>query len=172
MSSQHKHAGAGQASNVIEKLLKDPQVRDLLWRPHEINRTFDLPYLGGTSKNGKTVYIDRHLPELLSYDLDGRKQEFDPTRFILAHEDFERAVMDGVGWVYSAAHQAATGYERRMVLMAGLSWPLYQNAVEKYVKADEHEALKKVPSNLDMRPYRAPPVNEGLLARMRKAMRK
>lgn len=155
---------------MVERLLKNSEVKQLLWRVQDVNTDYDLPYLGGYSENGETVYIDRHLPQELTYEEDGHIKTFNPHQFITMHERFEKAVMDALGWSYAHAHQAATGYERRGVLAAGLMWKPYNNCVEKYVKVDEHEKLVKVPGNLDMKPYYAPPVDRALIARMEKAM--
>jgi hypothetical protein len=171
MSAGHRHnEGGGQSSQVIDRFLANPEFLAVLWRPRETDRTYDLPYLGGTSVDDSKIYFDRHLPEKLAYHQDGKKHEFNPCHFIHFHECFERGTMDVIGWDYAHAHQAATGYERRKVISAGLSWPDYNRAVEKYVKASEHEKIKKVPPDLDMRPYYAPPVNKKLVARMQECM--
>ncbi len=171
MSSGHDHPDwAGLSSQAIDRLLKNPEVTKLLWRVQDVCHDYDLPYLGGYSENGETIYIDRHLPEELTIEEDGHKRSFDPSRFITMHERFEKAVMDACGWTYGHSHQAANGYERRGVIAAGMSWVPYNNTLKPFIKADEHEALKKVPANLDMKPYYAPPVNKGLIARMEKAM--
>jgi hypothetical protein len=46
------------------------------------------------------------------------------------------------------------------------SWEPYSKVLEKYIKADEHEKLKKVPADLDLTPYKAEPVNKKLLAHL------
>lgn len=171
MSCGHDHnEGTGQSSQVIDRLLKDPAVVKLLHRVRDISHDYDLPYLSGYSEDGKTVYIDRHLPYELTIEEDGHKKTFNPDRFLTRHEDFEKAVMDALGWSYAHAHQAATGYERRGVVSAGIPWGPYSKCLKPFIKADEHEALKKVPANLDMKPYYAPPVDRALIARMEKAM--
>jgi hypothetical protein len=119
MSTGHNcGAGPSQSSLMVERLLKNPEVQKLLYRAQSVNTDYDLPYLGGYSKDGKTIYIDRHLPKQLSYEEDGHQQTFDPHPFITMHERFEKAVMDALGWGYLHAHQGATGYERRGVLAA------------------------------------------------------
>jgi hypothetical protein len=166
----HHHGAGGHGFLVVNRLLKNPKVLKEFHSFWEINRDYDLPYLGGTSTKFRRVYFDRHLPEILRYEHDGHKKEFNPTPFLMTHETFERAVMDALGWHYSHAHQAATALEKRQVMEAGLIWGPYQHALEKYIKAAEHEKLKKVPPDLDMRPYNAPPVDESLIAHMEKAM--
>ena len=170
MASGHREHGMGMGSHILEKLLKDREVTHNLFQEHEINKEYDLPYLGGYSVDGKTVYLDRHLPDRIGFEVDGKKYDFNPVPYIRAHETFEKAVMDALGWSYPAAHEAATGYERRHVLASGLPWQGYQNSLKPFIKADEHEALTKVPADLDMKPYLTHPVDESLIARMEKAM--
>lgn len=160
----------GLSTITINRLLENPEVKKRLYGFHTINREFDLPYLGGYSKDGKTIYLDRHFPESLTIEEDGQRRTFNPTQHVLDHEKFEKAIMDTLSWGYSHAHEAANGYERRGVLKAGLFWRPYNAALDPYIKADEHEKLVKVPPDLDMAPYLAPPVNKRLLAHMKKAM--
>ena len=51
-----------------------------------------------------------------------------------------------------------------------MPWDQYQKSLEPYIKADEHEKLTKVPSDLDMRPYYDPPVDQKLVDRLERAM--
>lgn len=174
MSSGHHDAAVphGLNSQALDRLLEDRAVREELWRHREINREFDLPYLGGYSKDGATIYIDCHLPEKLSYDLDGRKKEFAPDQFLRRHEALEKTLIDVCGYSYEKSHQAATAYEKRGVLerLGPGSWEGYSKALDPFIKADQVERLESVPADLDMTPYWAPPVNHTLIARMQAAM--
>ncbi len=170
-------AGHNQDSNtrglsaiVINRLIANPEIRRHLYAPYTLDRKHDLPYLAGYSKDGKTRYIDRHLPETLACTEDGHRQEFATAPHLMDHEGFEKAIMDVLGWGYSHAHEAANGYERRGVLKAGLPWQPYNKALLPYIKADEREKLVKVPADLDLAPYYAPPVDKCLLAHMEVAM--
>ena len=156
----------------IDELLKNEKVRECLFEPRTENGSYDLPYLGGYSSDGKTIYFDRHLPKTVVLELDGRRTEIDPRRFLRRHEEFEKAVMTACGYTYNHAHECATGYERRGVLqqIGPGWWKPYNDCMEQYVRADEKETLERVPRNLDLAPYLAPPVNEALLARLQRAM--
>lgn len=160
----------GLSAVTINRLMDDHEIKARLYSPYTVNRSFDLPYLAGYSKDGKTRYIDRHLPEILAYEEDGQKKEFNPIPHLCDHEGFEKSVMDVLGWNYRHAHEAANGFERRGVLKAGLSWAAYNKALDPFIKFDEHERLEKLPPDLDMAPYNAPPVDKRLLAHMKKAM--
>ena len=173
MSAGHEsHPATGAlSSHTIDRILTNPAIREHVYRSYDLDHDHDLPYLAGYSKDGKTIYIDRHLPEHISYVSDGLKKEFNPSDFVKLHEILEKACIDVLGWGYYHAHEAANGYERRAVMRAGLLWTPYNKALAPYIKADEHEKLKKVPADLDMTPYYAPPVNKKLVAHMKKVMK-
>lgn len=174
MSAGHGHDGdidtRGLSAVTINRLLANSEIKSRLYAPHIINREYDLPYLGGYSVDGSTIYLDRHFPLSLVCEYDGHKTEFDPTSHICDHEKIEKAIIDTLGWGYKHAHEAANGYERRGVLKAGLMWDPYNRCLDPYIKADEHEKLKKVPPDLDMTPYYAEPVDKRLLAHMEAVM--
>lgn len=171
MSTGHRHnAGFGISRAALEKLYSDSQVMDGYYKGWDLNRDYDIPYLGGYSVDGKTIYLDRHLPEKVSFEQDGRQYSFDPSQTIPYHERFEKAIMDTLGWSYAHAHRAANANERRHVMSMGLPWPEYQKSLEPYIKGDEHEKLKKIPSDLDMRLYYEPPVDHKLVAHLEKCM--
>ena len=170
MSTGHNVMGAhgGHSFATVQRCMDDPEVRKLLWRVEQVDDSHDIPYLAGYSTDGKTIYIDRHLPEMLGYEHGGRKKEYSPRSFLHDHEAMEKALIDALGWRYTHAHDVATAYERRHVLQAGLSWKPYQAAYRPFIKADEHEKLKKVPKELDLTPYEDDP---RLLLHLQKAMR-
>src|SRR5882672_12767220 len=122
VSTGHRHdpGPGGHSMQLVQRLIDDPEVKRHFYKDYTINRDYDLPYLGGYSKDGGTIYIDRHLPDKLTIQADGLIREFNPIPFIVAHERFEKAVMDALGWHYLHAHQAATAYERRQVMASGL----------------------------------------------------
>lgn len=156
----------------MTKLLHNPAIQEKLFRPFEINNDFDIPYIAGYAKNGKTIYFDRHLPETAVIKFDGQKREIQPRHFLKLHESLEKAIIDALGWGYFPAHAAATAYERRGVLQVlGPQWWMpYQHEMDGYAKADEHEKVKSVPKDLDMTPYLAEP-DQRLIKAMRKAMK-
>ena len=124
MSTGHKHpdfAGT-HSSTLCTRLLKDPEVRRFLHRYEGVDDSCNLPYLAGYSKGRKTIYIDRHLPEVLSYHHNGRTREYRPRSFLIEPQIVKKAVIDALKWKYAHAHQGATEYKRRHVMQAGLLW--------------------------------------------------
>jgi hypothetical protein len=170
MSTGHDHPGAGSShsSLLIDRLRKDPEISRLRHRYKQLDDSYDLPYLGGYSKDGKIIYIDRHLPEMLEYRHDGKIKEFRPRQYLIEHESWEKALIDALGWGYDHSHAVATAAERRTVMQDGILWKPYQGAYRPYIKADEHEKLKRVPADLDLTPYLG---DSALLTRMKKAMK-
>lgn len=159
MSAGHEdhNAPAGVSSRQIEKYLNDQDLLRLVHRHNKIDREYDLPYLAGYSEDGRTIYLDCHLPEIIKTELDGHKFEFDPTPFLVTHESWEKALIDRYDYKYAPAHQVATKMEHRQVLAAGIPISIYDghgSKIAKYIKAAEHEKIKKVPPDLDLTPYR------------------
>lgn len=63
-------------------------VKDILSRA-TLDRTWDIPYLAGYSRDGKTIYIDRHLP--VSFKSGSRVIYTD--KFLILLEALEKAVI-------------------------------------------------------------------------------
>jgi hypothetical protein len=119
-------------------------------RVRVVNRSYDIPYLAGYSKDGSTIFIDRHLPRTLR--VLTRKVRIDP--FLMTHEIVEKALLDELRLHYLHAHQIAVRAERDAVKAAGLSWWAYQSVMKGYSKPIGEEKLQRVPASLDLTPYR------------------
>src|SRR6516225_2853836 len=131
----------------------------------KLDRKHDIPYLAGYSLDGKTIYIDRHMPQ--AFQFRGRTVETD--RFLILHEEVEKTLIDQLGLHYLHAHQIATRAEEAAVRAAGITWRDYDRFMQKYVKRADDEGLTKVPADLDLKPYRDEHDNE-LLKRMAAAV--
>jgi hypothetical protein len=116
----------------------------------KLDRAHDVPYLAGYSLDGKTIYIDRHMPR--AFKLRGRSVETD--RFLILHEEVEKSLIDQLGLHYLHAHQIATRAEEAAVRAAGIKWRDYDRFMQKHVKTIGDERLTKVPKDLDLKPYR------------------
>ena len=136
------------------------------------NNDFNIPFIGSYSNDGRTIYFDRNLPERITLRHDGQTREIAPREFISPHECFEKSVIDALGWSYFPAHAAATAYEKRNLFqrLGPQWWGPYTHEMDGYASADEHENIRRVPKDLDMTPYLAPPVNRRLVEAMKKAM--
>ncbi|MGA3309740.1 MAG: hypothetical protein ABSD08_14170 [Xanthobacteraceae bacterium] len=131
-------------------LMLDRALDAILRRVKKFDRKHDIPYLAGYSEDGKTIYIDRHMPRFFKF----RGRKIDTDRFLILHEEVEKTLIDQLGLHYLHAHQIATRAEQAAVRAAGVNWRDYDRFMQKYVKRIGDERLTKVPDDLDTRPYR------------------
>ena len=134
----------------ISSLMMDRALDAVVRRAKTIDRKHDIPYLAGYSRNGKIIYIDRHMPQTMRYA--GR--DVDTDRYLILHEEVEKTLIDQLGLHYLHAHQIASRAEQAAVRAAGIRWRDYDRFMQKYVKRIGDERLTKVPADLDLKPYR------------------
>src|SRR5580700_5758566 len=134
----------------VSSLMMDRALDAICRRVKKFDRKHDIPYLAGYSMDGKTIYIDRHMPQTWKYD--GRT--IDTDRFLVLHEEVEKTLIDQLNLHYLHAHQIATRAEEAAVRAAGIGWRVYDRFMQKNVKKIGDERLKKVPADLDLKPYR------------------
>ncbi len=151
----------------ISNLMLDRALDAIVRRVKKLDREHDIPYLAGYSIDGKTIYIDRHMPRIMK--VDGR--EVDTDRFLILHEEVEKTLIDQLGLHYLHAHQIAARAEEAAVRAACLRWRDYDRFMQKHVKTIGDERLRKVPPDLDLKPYRDEH-DFDLLKRMNEAVEK
>ena len=134
----------------ISSLMMDRALDAVVRRAKTIDRKHDIPYLAGYSRDGKIIYIDRHMPQTMRYA--GR--DIDTDRYLILHEEVEKTLIDQLGLHYLHAHQIASRAEQAAVRAAGIRWRDYDRFMQKYVKRIGDERLTKVPADLDLKPYR------------------
>jgi hypothetical protein len=134
----------------VSSLMMDRALDAILRRVKKLDRSHDIPYLAGYSRDGKIIYIDRHMPRSFRYR--GRTVETDA--FLILHEEVEKTLIDQLDLHYLHAHQIATRAEEAAVRAAGIKWRDYDRFMQKYVKTIGDERLTKVPADLDTKPYR------------------
>jgi hypothetical protein len=127
----------------------------------KLDRRHDIPYLAGYSRNGKTIYIDRHMPKWFTF----RGRRINTDRFLILHEAVEKALIDHLGLDYLHAHQIATRAEQAAVRASGVTWQAYDRFMRAFVKRIGDETLSRVPRDLDLKPYKDEH-DDGLLRRM------
>jgi len=134
----------------VSSLMMDRALDAICRRVKTLDRKHDIPYLAGYSLDGKTIYIDRHMPQFFKF----RGRTIDTDRFLILHEEVEKTLIDQLGLHYLHAHQIATRAEEAAVRAAGIVWRDYDRFMQKYVKRIGDERLTKVPLDLDLKPYR------------------
>jgi len=138
-----------KSEDIADDVLLDV-VKAIRRRVRKVSWGYDIPYIAGYSRDGRTVYIDRHLPRTFRWLLKTVRVE----PFLLTHEIVEKALLDELRLHYLHAHQIAVRAERDAVKAAGLSWWGYQRFMKQYEKGIEEEKIVKVPGDLDLTPYR------------------
>ena len=149
----------------VSSLMLDRALDAIVRRVKKLDRAHDIPYLAGYSQDGKTIYIDRHMPKMMKF----RGREVDTDRFLILHEEVEKTLIDQLNLHYLHAHQIATRAEEAAVRAAGIRWRDYDRFMQKYVKKLGDERLTRVPADLDEKPYRDEH-DYDLLRRMEAAM--
>jgi hypothetical protein len=134
----------------VSSLMLDRALDAIVRRVKKLDRKHDIPYLAGYSRDGETIYIDRHMPRMMKV----RGKEIDTDRFLILHEEVEKTLIDQLGLHYLHAHQIATRAEEAAIRAAGIKWRDYDRFMQKYVKHIGDERLTKVPEDLDLKPYR------------------
>ena len=134
----------------VGSLMLDRALDAIVRRVKNLDRQHDVPYLAGYSRDGKIIYIDRHLPK--TFRFRGRDIEVD--RYLILHEEVEKTLIDQLGLHYLHAHQIATRAEQAAIRADRIAWRDYDRFMQKYVKRIGDERLSKVPADLDLKPYR------------------
>ncbi len=140
---------------------------DAILKRVRVDRRHDVPYLAGYSRDGKTIYIDRHLPK--SFRFRGKAIAVD--RYLVMHEAVEKTLIDQLNLHYQHAHQIATRAEEAAVRADKISWRAYDCFMQQYVKQVGDERLTRLPADLDQKPYRDEH-DKDLLRRMKRAIKK
>ncbi len=134
----------------VSSLMMDRALDAICRRVKKFDRKHDIPYLAGYSLDGKTIFIDRHMPPTFKF----RGRTINTDRFLILHEEVEKTLIDQLGLHYLHAHQIATRAEEAAVRAAGVEWRAYDRFMQKHVKSIGDERLTKVPKDLDLKPYR------------------
>src|SRR3974377_1659313 len=102
----------------VSSLMMDRALDAVVQRVKKLDRAHDVPYLAGYSLDGKTIYIDRHMPH--AFRFQGRNVETD--RFLILHEEVEKTLIDQLGLHYLHAHQIATRAAHDAGRAACITW--------------------------------------------------
>ena len=122
---------------------------DAIVKQTKTNTKFDIPYVAGYSKDGKTIFIDKDVPSKVA--INGRSYDLD--RYLIIHETVEKSLMEQLDLDYFFAHQIALRVEQQAVEADGLSWAAYDQATQKLIKEDAFKKITCCPRDLDLAPY-------------------
>ena len=114
-----------------------------------VDRRWDIPYLAGYSRAGRTIYIDRDVPKTFRQ----RKKRVRVDPFLIVHEAVEIALLDKLDLAYQDAHHIALLAERSAVEAAGVDWDAYHRFMMEHIKRVGNKKLRRVPRRLNLTPY-------------------
>src|SRR5438874_12262652 len=77
----------------VSALMMDRALDAVVRRAKTIDRSHDGPYHAGYSVDGKTIYIDRHMPQTMTFA--GR--QIDTDRYLILHQLVEKTLIDRLG---------------------------------------------------------------------------
>lgn len=110
-----------------------------------------VPYLGGYSKNGNTIYIDSRFPKEII--LDGKKT-IDTHKYLVIHEVTEKHLED-IGLNYNEAHNIAEATQEAALHLDGHNpedyYGVYYVTYNQILRDFDPQ---KVPQDLDLKPYK------------------
>jgi len=112
----------------------------------KFNNKYDVPELAGYSVDGKTFYVDRHMPRFMFHN--GKK--IDTYKYLLIHETTEFTLRTQLGFSYNHAHELATIAEWwQFIKDNGEIYKAYNDFCQKYVKLTEDESKRDIPPDLE-----------------------
>jgi hypothetical protein len=158
MSAGDKHHHALLGEREYDRALHDPRFQAALARGFAVSFDYDVPYLGGYSADGATIYIDKDTPEQAKRGK--RLYQLRPQGLvscILVHEHWEKTAMLAWGWAYPEAHELATHAEHVCVRDAlGLDPAEYEDVwapIIRFAESKLHKPGIALPPDLDRTPY-------------------
>jgi hypothetical protein len=141
----------------LYQMLGEGDTSALYARRVNLDHFCDIPYGGGVSVDGRTVYIDRSLYEEI---MEGKVavRGMAPGQVIqvwIEHEHTEKAIDDGDNPVdtYQAAHAFATAKEEDFVKKLGVDPERYEAAIRPALERCAKRDPKQPPKDLWCGPY-------------------
>lgn len=150
MSIRHRYDDPERAGEEFSKKAVE-QFTAERFKSVTINREYEVPYTAGYSKDGKTIYIDRHVPDTISY----RGKKCDIIKPLVMHETTEISLESKPYFdSYELSHETATMAEFALVRAMGFDVVEYNKQVNEIVKRVYSRAkYESIPPDLDLEPY-------------------
>jgi hypothetical protein len=151
MSSGHRHGGERAASSLADDYYARTKA---LVDACEVIGTYDCPWVANRSRDGKRVYRDKRVPEILKCGINTSKT-------LPWHELSELLAMnDGLPYdkgTPNAHCDVATALERRAVEAQVPDdadiWRKYSDEMDGYIREVDDETIERVPPDMDLRPF-------------------
>lgn len=145
MAIGHRHAEKRTEAELYQ-MLGDADTPRLYDKSRQIATNYDIPYAGGISVDGRTIYIDRTLYRAVM-DGEVKVRGMTAKQIIAAwceHEATEWAIDSGDNPVdtYGGAHGYATAKEEKLVRMLGANPERYEEAISPALKQCKRRFLR------------------------------
>jgi len=137
------------SSPAVRRILANPAFLKRIAQPVKIVTKFDVPYLAGYSKNGKTIYVDKDVKTKWRY----RGKIIDVSDFLVVHEVVEKAIIVILKEPYQRAHHIAEYVEALACRQHGVNWWAYSKYLKPQIKNAYHQKIQFLPPDLDIEPY-------------------
>lgn len=158
-------------TGVDDTLISDPILGAavaFIYQNARVDRSWDIPYLAGSSRDGSIVYVDRHLPEFIEY----QGQKYNVLPLFVFHERGEYVLERGLNIPYQFAHQMILRNEKEaLAATLKIPWKVYDDFCQKWIKLAYDERLENIPPDLDIKPYEDEK-DQVYLLKMQSAIRK
>jgi hypothetical protein len=178
VSVGHRHFAANEApvndyhdlQEWMRFVTDHPLVLDWLGRPYRLSRDYQIPYLGGISLDGGTVFLDSRYHSILT--CAAHRHTIDTAKTIPDHEIIEYVCVRFYGMRYDDPnpfrnpHIWANTGERLAVQALHCEWEPYNAGIDRQLSGIELEKLTRCPPTLCLFPYQAEPK---LLAKIKAA---
>ncbi|NBW57155.1 hypothetical protein EBR43_05095 [bacterium] len=116
----------------------------------KVDLNHEVPYLGGVSKDGQTVYLDKRFPNTYRQK-DGKVVE--SHKYLIFHEIAEFLLLSQ-GESYNKAHRRAAQLEKEFLIKGGINVREYYQNIYDHVKTSmKNIDADDIPKDLDLRPY-------------------
>ena len=90
----------------------------------KLDRRHDIPYFAGYSRDGKTIYIDRHMPKWFTF----QARRINTDRFLILHKSVEKALIDHLGLRSSPVRVLTAQPRSRLKLGGTTDWAACRRA--------------------------------------------
>jgi hypothetical protein len=142
-----------------DRALHDARFQAVLTRGFAVSLDYDVPYLGGYSLDGTTIYVDRNTPAEAKRGkrLYAVRGPLGLVSGILVHEHWEKTALMAWSRSYREAHELATHAEHVHVRdVLNLDPGEYEEVWRPIIRIAEtklHRAEIMLPPDLDRTPY-------------------
>jgi hypothetical protein len=155
---RHGHGAEKLGEREYDRAMRDLRFQAILSRGFHVSYDYDIPYLGGYSRDGATIYVDRDTPAEIKR---GRRvyaiRPSGLVRGILVHEHWEKTAMLVWQWGYAPSHELATHAENCFACdVLAIDPGEYEDVWRPIIKLAEkklHAQAAQLPPDLDRTPY-------------------